>query len=67
MWTFKPKITEQQARKELYEMVEAYNRKYTSGRSAFLTGSSLVGNKNGDSARYWELKEILKGYENNKS
>lgn len=51
-------IPKEEAQKELDEMIKIYKQVFN-GRSAFLVGSSLVGNKQGDSARYWELRKIL--------
>ena len=60
MWPFKPKITKEQARTEIHEMVEAYKKVWPNWKYGFLVGSSLVNNhKQGDSARFWELKKII--------
>lgn len=65
MWPFKVKITKEQALKEIQELHAAYRKEYPAACSPggsgvpFLVGSSLVGNKNGDSQRYWELKKII--------
>jgi hypothetical protein len=56
MW-FKKKITKEEAEKEITEMCHTYLDHFGVG-CGFLTGSSLCGNKQGDSARYWELKAI---------
>lgn len=53
------KFTKQEAKKEMAELIDAYKRQYPHGGVAFLTGSSLVGNKNGDSERFWQLKKII--------
>lgn len=50
---------EASAREEIAQMVAVYRRKYPHFASGFLTGSSLCGNPEGDSARYWKLKKIL--------
>ena len=47
------------ARKEIDEMVATYRKRYPYGNVGFLVGSSLCGNKEGDSARFWKLKRIL--------
>lgn len=60
MWSFlKPRLTKQQIEVEIQEMVDAYHNQWSHWSSGFLVGSSLVGNKQGDSARYWQLKGML--------
>lgn len=45
--------------REIKAMVDAYWKKYpANGGAGFLVGSSLVGNKDGDSARFHELKAL---------
>jgi hypothetical protein len=51
-------MSKEQAIKEIEEMVSEYHRQGFT-YSGFLTGSSLCGNKGGDSARYWELNKII--------
>lgn len=58
-WKFwKPKLTREQIEQEIKALREAYV-KSPYGGLGFLVGSSLIGNKQGDSARYWELKKML--------
>lgn len=46
-------------KEEIKVMVDAYWKKYpANGGAGFLVGSSLVGNKHGDSARFHELKAL---------
>jgi hypothetical protein len=65
MWFCKPKITRAEAEREMLALKQAYWKKYPSATAVggsgvgFLTGSSLVGNKQGDSARFWELRKVL--------
>jgi hypothetical protein len=49
-------MTKEDAQKEIDEMFAVYNRVWPYG-SGLLVGSSLVGNKDGDSPRFWYLKE----------
>lgn len=51
-------MTKQEAVIEIEEMVKVYKETWPNA-SGFLVGSSLVGNHQGDSARYWELKEFI--------
>lgn len=44
-------------KQEVADMVQAYRNKYPHANVGFLVGSSLVGNKQGDSARFWELTQ----------
>lgn len=45
---------------EIDEMVAAYKKEYPHANNlGFLVGSSLVGNHQGDSARFWELQKKL--------
>lgn len=48
--------------KEISKMIQAYAERYPAayegGHHAFFVGSSLVGNKQGDSARFHELKAL---------
>lgn len=46
------------AQNEIDEMMAAYHKRWPHV-GGFLVGSSLCGNKQGDSARYWELKKII--------
>lgn len=52
-------MTLEQIDLEMQDLRNAYHKRYPNGNLGFLVGSSLVHNKQGDSARYWELKEIL--------
>ena len=53
-------MTKEQAEKEIHEMVETYRREFGDNyQGGFFLGSSICGNKKGDSARYWELREVL--------
>lgn len=72
MWFFKEKITKEQAQLEIDKMIDIYNNPDTNfmmrrdsftkrWNSGFLVGSSLCGYKQGDSARFWELKAIIDG------
>lgn len=58
---FKKKITKEQAEAEINELKDIYKKRYPSGNSGFLVGTSLGRTKHkfGDSGRYWELREIL--------
>ena len=55
-------MTKLQAQTEIDEMIKAYKRRweYWEDFGGFLVGSSLVGNKQGDDARFHELKKIIK-------
>jgi hypothetical protein len=46
------------AQKEIDKMVAIY-RSIFPHCSGFLVGSSLLNNKDGDSARFWKLKDII--------
>lgn len=52
-------MTIEKAEKEIAEMVAVYRKRYPASNSPFLVGSSLCGNKQGDSARFWELQKIV--------
>lgn len=53
-------MTKQDAQKEIDNMVAAYKKRWPCV-CGLLVGSSLVGNQQGDSARFWELKRVVNG------
>lgn len=56
------RMKEVEARKEIEDMFSAYRKRWPHV-SGLLVGSSLVGNKEGDSARFWFLnKKYSLGY-----
>lgn len=56
-------MTKEEIENEIAYILQTYreyrNRHGGVGFAAFLVGSSLCGNKQGDSARYWELRTML--------
>lgn len=57
----KPLISKEEAQKEINAMIGRYWEVYPAigNKYGFLVGSSHCGNKQGDSARFRELKEII--------
>lgn len=57
-WFKKKTISKQQAEQEISKIIKRYKEEYDYP-TGFLVGSSLCGYKQGDSARYCELKKII--------